>query len=1675
MALQIIRLEERIVLDGAGAAVVAEAAEAIDQYAEAAETAENDTDDASAQADDSSEETQDSADTIDGIAADDLAQLGPDTSGDNILTDSTAVLLISDSFENADQLAKAVGDNVLVLRYSPSDMTPGTLLDSIKDVLGNQQVESIGFACCENGENSMELARDSMLSSSTLAVSENQQQFWGEIGSLVKDGGRIDLLCNGLAASDTGELLIHQLEAISGRTVVTGESAVDTGIFAWRYADPLAEATTEGADGTITVDSGDGQSFAVSQTIVESAAFSDVTTNALSDGFNLVLIDTMLEDYQDLASAADEGTHVLFYDGGTASADDVLAQAVDYAIANNETIDSLSIMAHGSSAQFKLGNEWIGSNDLAAHAEAWHALDAVMNDGGNLYLFGCNVAQDSAEGQALLDGLAEATNADVFASDDVTGAGGDWELEAASEGDEAELEKGLDTHLNLEGLDDYAGTLAVNTAPVNTVPGAQSVDEDNTLVFSTGNGNAISVSDSDVGGADLKVTLSVNDGTLTLSQTTGLTFSTGDGTADTTMTFTGTQANINAALEGMSFTPDADFNGAVTLTLTTNDQGNTGTEPLDSDANITTKYTFDVDGTDEIGTNDATLNNGAAVVADAERGNVVETDGFDDYVSVPAAVTNGLSQFSFSFWVKTTENGTDPGYVQRPTLLGIQTDGPSNDFAINTNNGYIGMWTGLSGANQDYLSTTTQINDNEWHQITVSNDGANVSLYVDGDFEASIATGNGLDNMSFSLGAQNGTAFPAAPNKHPHSGRFDDVRFFDRDLTAQEVGDLYSGLSDTDTVAITVNAVNDAPVVNDQSFSVNENSAADTVVGTVVVNDPEAALNKMYWADYTTGKIQRANLDGTNVEDLVTGLTTPLDVSVDDASGKMYWVDGGAGKIQRANLDGTAVEDILTGLSDPTRIALDLSADKIYWTDQEVGAQKIQRANLDGSNVEDLVTSGLSEPRGIALDVAGGKMYWADWGIGKVQRANLDGTNVEDLATGLPYPAAVTLDLSAGKVYWTDSNADKIQRANLDGSSPEDVVVTGLDTPHGLTVDAVGGKLYWTDYGSDTIHRANLDGSAVEDLVTSGLSLPLGIELDLRDSLTYTITGGNTGGAFAIDSNTGKITVANSSALDYETNPTFNLTVQVEDSGALTDTATITIDLNDVNEAPPVVNDQSFSVDENASNSTVVGTVLVSDDIPPVTKMYWLDMSDNNIKRADLDGSNVETLVTGLTDPRSMTVDHGAGKIYWTDYGTDKIQRANLDGSNVEDLITGLTNPTGIALDTTAGKMYWTDYSANTIQRADLDGSNVEDLVTTGLTDPKNIALDTAAGKMYWVDSGSNKVQRADLDGSNVEDLVIGLTDPEGIALDVDQGKMYWSDIGTDKIQRANLDGSNVEDLFTGVGNARAVALDVDTGKIYWGEVDTDQIQRGNMDGSGSPENLIATGDLPYGMALGHDSATLTYSITGGNTGGAFAIHSNTGEITVADSSVLNFETNPTFNLTVQVEDSGALTDTATITINLNDLNEVPTSTDNTVTTPIDAAYTFTAADFNFSDQDSGDSLTKVQIVTLEAAGSLELSGVAVTQGQEIAIADINAGNLKFVPGAGESGDGYADFQFKVHDGTQYSEATSTVSLVNASFDADAEGFTYADDTFNGTSNASAASGSWNASAGRFFENHYVD
>ena len=210
---------------------------------------------------------------------------------------------------------------------------------------------------------------------------------------------------------------------------------------------------------------------------------------------------------------------------------------------------------------------------------------------------------------------------------------------------------------------------------------------------------------------------------------------------------------------------------------------------------------------------------------------------------------------------------------------------------------------------------------------------------------------------------------------------------------------------------------------------------------------------KLYWAEKTgnrTGRIRRANLDGTSVQ-LVTNLTNvPLDITLDPAGAKLYLTNS-RGKIQRLNFNGSNFEpNLITDLDDPGHFALDMAGGKLYWTE---AAEQIRRANLNGSNIKTLAVD-LEALGGIAI--ANGKLYWTEQTgerLGRVRRANLDGTNVRTLTSLRSVPLGITVDTTGRKLYWTDSQG-KIRRANLNGKNIQDVA-TGLGQPSGIVLGIV--------------------------------------------------------------------------------------------------------------------------------------------------------------------------------------------------------------------------------------------------------------------------------------------------------------------------------------------------------------------------------------------------------------------------------------------------------------------------------------------------------------------------------------------------------------------------------------------------------------------------------------------
>jgi sugar lactone lactonase YvrE len=241
--------------------------------------------------------------------------------------------------------------------------------------------------------------------------------------------------------------------------------------------------------------------------------------------------------------------------------------------------------------------------------------------------------------------------------------------------------------------------------------------------------------------------------------------------------------------------------------------------------------------------------------------------------------------------------------------------------------------------------------------------------------------------------------------------------------------------------------------------------------------------------------------------------------------------------------------------------------------------------------------------------------------------------------------------------------------------------------------------------------------------------------------------------------------------------------------------------------------------------------------------IYWTNMgdpkrNDGSIMRSDLDGKNMISIVPpgGTFTPKQLQLEKRSGKLYWSDREGMRVMRANLDGSEIETLVDtsrGDSRPgvdarkwcVGIAVDANGGKFYWTqkgghDAGFGRICRANIqvpEGQSAEnrsdiELLYDNLPEPIDLDLDPANRLLYWTDRGDpprgNTVNRAPMDPDAAkapEILCTHLMEGIGLALDLKGGRMFVTDFGG-SVYSANLDGSNRSTLLFAEGNLTGIA-----------------------------------------------------------------------------------------------------------------------------------------------------------------------------------------------------------------------------------------------------------------------------
>ena len=161
--------------------------------------------------------------------------------------------------------------------------------------------------------------------------------------------------------------------------------------------------------------------------LLDSTPIIDAATEAAqTHRQEIVFIDAGIDNAEQLLDALDRdrsALQVIWLDPNANGIDQISA-----ALAGRSDIGAIHILSHGANGQVMLGNSTVDSATLTQRADTITGWRSALTDDADILLYGCDVAGDAA-GLTFIESLARLTGADVAASEDLTGTGGDWVLE----------------------------------------------------------------------------------------------------------------------------------------------------------------------------------------------------------------------------------------------------------------------------------------------------------------------------------------------------------------------------------------------------------------------------------------------------------------------------------------------------------------------------------------------------------------------------------------------------------------------------------------------------------------------------------------------------------------------------------------------------------------------------------------------------------------------------------------------------------------------------------------------------------------------------------------------------------------------------------------------------------------------------------------------------------------------------------------------------------------------------------------------------------------------------------------------------------------------------------------------------------------------------------------------
>ena len=203
----------------------------------------------------------------------------------------------------------------------------------------------------------------------------------------------------------------------------------------------------------------------------------------ISTDRELVVINGTVPDKEAIIAELKPNQDVLILEDGNG-----LDELNEYLDGADTKYSAIHLVTHGNDGYIYVNGEKVDAETFKA--DEWAAVGEHLTDDGDILLYGCNTAESEA-GQILVNKIADASGADVAASTDTTGIGGDWDLEYT-----------VGTIDNdTISVDGYDYRLTDHNVSVNANDGAGSL---RTAIVSSADGDSISFTL----GADNKITLS---------------------------------------------------------------------------------------------------------------------------------------------------------------------------------------------------------------------------------------------------------------------------------------------------------------------------------------------------------------------------------------------------------------------------------------------------------------------------------------------------------------------------------------------------------------------------------------------------------------------------------------------------------------------------------------------------------------------------------------------------------------------------------------------------------------------------------------------------------------------------------------------------------------------------------------------------------------------------------------------------------------------------------------------------------------------------------------------------------------------------------------------------------------------------------------------------------------